>query len=103
MKDSGKELIDESSCKADEIVTHSMFTASSCRRLQLMYKLGLSLIVTTSTVSILNWLFTISTELTVSTRIDPGDVSLNTQSMMDTLSDDLIVRPGVGRWEKVVA
>ena len=68
-----------------------------------MYKFGLSFNLTTSTVLILNWLLTISTELTVSTLIDPGDVSLNTQSMMDTLSDDFIVRPGVGRWEKVVA
>ena len=83
--DSVKEVLDDNVCNAEEIVAHSKLTASPMSLLQLMYKLGLSLVLRTSIMSLLNWLLTISTSSTASTLIDPEAVLLNTESMRETL------------------
>ena len=102
MVESGEDLLEVTVCKADDIVEHSTFIASPMRRLQLMYKLWLSIIFRTSRVSMQNCLLTISTSSTVSTMIDPEAVLLKTLSMMDTLSVFSIVRPWDVSWEKIV-
>ena len=78
-----KEVLDDNVCNAEEIVAHSKLTASPRSLLQLMYKLGLFLVLRTSIMSLLNWLLTISTSSTVSTLIDPEAVLLNTESMRE--------------------
>merc|ERR1711892_969968 len=97
--ESGEELFKETDCIADDFFAHSTLTGSPMLLLQLMYRLWLSLITTTSMASMLNWSLTIFTSLTVSTLIDPGAVLLKTQSMMDTFSAVSILRPLAGRLE----
>ena len=65
MVESGEELLEETVCIADDIFAHSTLTGSPMILLQLIYRFGLSLIAMTSMASMLNWLLTIFTSLTV--------------------------------------
>ena len=50
----------------------------------------------------LNWLFTTTTSFADLTLMEPGDILVNRLSVMESLSVWLMVRPGKGRWVKLL-
>ena len=67
-----------------------------------MYRLEPSLLFTTWMALMLNWLLTTTTSLADMTLMEPGEILLKTQSVTESLSVWLMVRPGRGKWVKLL-